>query len=391
MRNHTISITKGIAIILMVAAHANCPTGLTRFVYMFHMPLFFITAGYFFNISYLNNEKAFIVKRFKGLYLPFLKWSLFFLVIHNLMFAIGILNESYGNSAGGVTHPYTWYQFQQRVWNCVFSMSGYDEFLSGTFWFFRALLLSSIAFLVLFKLLRKVKYLTNDIEIAWSICGIALFIAGWKTLSGLSISNVAQGGYRDIMGLFFFGIGFLYAHYQSKIRENWLLTIAYFIILYIGVGRYHSSMAFNATFEQFIKLPVPAVLGFLMVHHVSGWINKNVRYVRDALIYVGEHTIYIFAFHIVAFKVISLIKILWYDLDFAQIGCHMAIHANADKDYFWIVYTIGGVTIPLFTRWAYHRSKPLFIPAIKWMGGSIKQSYKDIKEMANACKPTDDV
>ena len=54
-RNTSIAITKGIAIILMVMGHAEGPSLLTNFIYLFHMPLFFITAGYFF--SYRNVEQ----------------------------------------------------------------------------------------------------------------------------------------------------------------------------------------------------------------------------------------------------------------------------------------------------------------------------------------------
>ena len=116
-RDTTISICKGIAIILMVIAHAEAPGALCKFIFEFHMPLFFITAGFFFSLKYLNDETAFIKKRIKGLYLPFVKWSVFFLIIHNWMFDIGILNEKFGNEMGGVTHPYTWHQMQQNLWH----------------------------------------------------------------------------------------------------------------------------------------------------------------------------------------------------------------------------------------------------------------------------------
>ena len=136
-RDTTISICKGIAIILMVIAHAEAPGWLCKFIFEFHMPLFFITAGYFFSLKYLNDEATFVWKRVKGLYWPFVKWSVFFLVIHNWMFDLGVLNEQYGNEAGGVLHPYSWHQMQQNLWNIVTAMGGYDAFLCGAFWFFR--------------------------------------------------------------------------------------------------------------------------------------------------------------------------------------------------------------------------------------------------------------
>ena len=106
-RNNAISIAKGFAIIFVVMAHADMPGMLNRAIYLFHMPLFFITAVYFFKHETVENPWPFIVKRFKGLYVPFVKWSIFFLLIHNLLFKIGILNEVYGNWTGGTTHPYS--------------------------------------------------------------------------------------------------------------------------------------------------------------------------------------------------------------------------------------------------------------------------------------------
>lgn len=149
------SVVKGVAIILMVLGHAEAPSFVTNFIYLFHMPVFFMAAGYFFAERYLDQPWQFVVRRVKGLYVPFVKWSLFFLVIHNLMFALGILNEQYGNWSGGVTHPYSGRDMLQRAVHIIFSMGGYDEFLAGAFWFFRALLLASLAYLALRLLLRR--------------------------------------------------------------------------------------------------------------------------------------------------------------------------------------------------------------------------------------------
>ena len=111
MRNNVISICKGIAIILMVLGHTEGPGFLMHIVYLFHMPIFFITAGYFFSRKYLSDPWTFVVKRFKGLDVPMVKWALFFLIIHNLMFKIGLLSEQYGNWENGVTKALKIYVF----------------------------------------------------------------------------------------------------------------------------------------------------------------------------------------------------------------------------------------------------------------------------------------
>ena len=106
VRNTTFSIIKALAIILMVIGHAEAPELITNFIYTFHMPVFFIAAGYFFQRKYIQQPWEFCAKLFNGLYLPMVKWSIMFLLLHNVFFYFGILNEEYGNWTGGVTHPY---------------------------------------------------------------------------------------------------------------------------------------------------------------------------------------------------------------------------------------------------------------------------------------------
>lgn len=91
-----ISIAKGLGIICMVIGHSGCPSSLRDFIYMFHIPLFFLISGYCFKEKYLTDFKLFATKRIHGLYLPFVKYSIMFLLLHNLFFKIGIYNAHYG-------------------------------------------------------------------------------------------------------------------------------------------------------------------------------------------------------------------------------------------------------------------------------------------------------
>ena len=363
-RDTTISICKGIAIILMVIAHAEAPGWLCRFIFEFHMPLFFITAGYFFSTKYLNDEATFIKKRIKGLYRPFVKWSVFFLIIHNWMFDIGILNEVYGNEAGGVTHPYTWHQIQQNLWNIITAMGGYDQFLCGAFWFFRALLVASILYLLIYKVILKITPKRAESSVPYLICVIMLLLCGWKTYEGLRVVTLVQGGYRDIMGCFFFGCGFiirqfidkyqtLMRHYYSSIWSTFLFGV----IVYLFSNYLTANMNWRSNFTQFLSLPIPALLGFLMTYNISRWIDGREGWLKRFIVYTGEHTLHIFIFHIVSYKIVSLIKIWYYGLDIRQIGCHMVIHDYSQQDYFWILYTIAGVGLPLMGTWLSEQAK----------------------------------
>ena len=353
-RDTTISIAKGIAIILMVIAHAEAPGWLCRFIFEFHMPLFFITAGYFFSQKYLNDEATFVKKRVKGLYWPFVKWAVFFLIIHNWMFDLGILNETFGNEAGGVTHPYSWHQMQQNLWTIVTAMAGYDAFLCGAFWFFRGLFVASILYLIIYKVALKLLPTRAKSLTPYLICLIMLLLCGWKTYEGLRVINLVQGGYRDMMGCFFFGCGFIFRQFvdayhkaTARVYVSLPMTLVCAVIVYLFSKYLTANMNWRSTFTQFLSLPVPALLGFLMTYNISRWIDRTKGWVKRFLVYTGDHTLNIFIFHIVSYKVVSLLKIWYYGLDPRQIGCHMVIHDYSQQDLFWILYTIAGVGIPL--------------------------------------------
>ena len=358
-RNTVISISKGIAIILMVIAHAEAPAWLCKFIFEFHMPLFFITAGYFFSLKYLNDEATFVKKRIKGLYVPFVKWSVVFLALHNLMFEIGILNETYGNETGGVTHPYSWHSIQQNLWNIFTAMGGYDQFLCGAFWFFRGLFVASILYLIIYKVMDySIKSEKWKKAIPYLICILLLILCGWKTYEKLKIVTLVQGGYRDMMGCFFFGCGFIFRQYaesyQAIIKRYYAIiwtSIVFGIVVYVFSYYLTANMNWRSSFVQFLSLPVPAILGFLMTYNISMLLDKKDNWLKRFLVYTGDHTLNIFIFHIVAYKVVSLIKIWYYGLDIQQIGCHMVIHDHSQEDAFWILYTIAGVGIPLFGTW----------------------------------------
>ena len=46
-----IDVSKGIGIILVLIGHISLNGGLNKFIYSFHMPLFFILSGFTFNLA----------------------------------------------------------------------------------------------------------------------------------------------------------------------------------------------------------------------------------------------------------------------------------------------------------------------------------------------------
>lgn len=82
-----ISVMRGITSILVVIGHylpENSPAWyetMNKFIYSFHMPLFFIISGYVYSISEVNIYKDFIEKKIRRLIVPYLTTSILIITI----------------------------------------------------------------------------------------------------------------------------------------------------------------------------------------------------------------------------------------------------------------------------------------------------------------------
>lgn len=292
------------------------------------------------------------------LYLPFVKWSLFFLFIHNLLFPLGLLSETFGNAAGGVTHPYSWMDFSTRFWSILVNMSGYDTFLAGAFWFFRALFISSIAFLVVFKLLRKLPECQSNKAAGFALLLLPLIVICWKTFTGFSIAGIAQGGYRELMGMAFMATGFLLRQYRINERLTLRLALTAFAVFLLCVTFFPSSMAWRPDFKGFITLPLPAVTGFVCLLYLSNLIDRGNNYFKRLLVYIGDRTLYVFGFHILSFKAVSAIAVPVYALPWEAVGSHPVIPRLPLSPLWSVLYLIAGVALPLLWLEGWKRVEP---------------------------------
>ena len=94
--NPSVGYLKALGILLMVFGHSGNTNHINHFIYMFHMPLFFIASGYCFKDKYLSTPRKYIYNKVKGIYWPYVKWSLLFLLLHNVCFNLHLYSDQYG-------------------------------------------------------------------------------------------------------------------------------------------------------------------------------------------------------------------------------------------------------------------------------------------------------
>ena len=122
-------------------------------LHMFHMPLFFFFSGYCFKIAYLDNAVGFASKRIKGIYWPYVKWSILFLICHNLFFYLNIYNGEYG-FRGTVSQLYSCGDFVSHGINILTRMTDQEQLLGG-YWFMHTMFFASFIFFSVVWACRK--------------------------------------------------------------------------------------------------------------------------------------------------------------------------------------------------------------------------------------------
>lgn len=146
--NVTLSIAKALCIILMVIGHSGCPAYLHDWIYLFHMPCFFLISGYLLNDRNIENLGYGIKKRFKNLWYPYVKWSILFLLLHNVFYSWGFYLNKYSMNEIAIHAGKTlfFYGSEQLLW---------------PYWFLSASLIASIIGLFYLKFFHSSLHLTH--------------------------------------------------------------------------------------------------------------------------------------------------------------------------------------------------------------------------------------
>lgn len=75
-------------------------------------------------------------------------------------------------------------------------------------------------------------------------------------------------------------------------------------------------------------------------------INHLCRPVIRFIEYIGQKTLVILTFHLLAFKIVNYILVIIHDLNKLEIGLYPTIISKSSEGW-WVVYTLIGVLLPL--------------------------------------------
>ena len=349
-KNH-IAIAKAIGITLMVTCHAGIPNAhIIGFIYVFHMPLFFFCSGYFYKeISQWNNLKQYISRRFSALYIPYLKYSLAFILLNNIFIRLHIHTTAYG--------------FTDYLWHIIraVTMNEYEEPMLRPFWFLKALLLSSISIAFLSFIHNKYSKFFNIKILLVIVLAITILLMLWNIQLPL-IGNCSL----ITFGMVYLYSGYLYRQHEGHLQLKAPMLIFIFMIVILGSFLFQGIIDMRyTTIANTIPYFILSILGIIIVLDISKRFNRSLPpKIRYSLYYIGNHTMPILALHLLVFKLGNYIKILIYNLPISKLSEHTIIHEH--NSYFWIIYLIIGITIPLLLNHLHNKFTDFIIAKLKF-------------------------
>lgn len=315
----------------------------------FAVPLFFFTSGYFYKPAKDFQElKTFYWKRIKGLYFPFVKWSLLFLLLHNVCFYLNIYNDHYG-FLGRFSHLYSYGEFFHKAVNIVLLLRGNEQLL-GAFWFIRALFIAALMVVTIQYLFSRWKFINR--YVMFFILLFATVITIYFKVKFHLIGNVGL----ILLSATFYVAGYCY---RSLECDKFYTIYAMFISTFITfAGLFY----FNGVVQMLdiktihiIPYTIVAITGIIMVLNLSKLIEKSS--IRSAFYYLGNNTMIVLALHFTCFKIISLIKIYVYGWPIARLAEFPVIEQN--NECWWSIYCVIGLATPILIQYGYDNTKKL--------------------------------
>lgn len=323
--NETINIARGLAIIAMVLGHVLSKDNYwVCFIYKWHMPLFFLFSGFFFNVGKYKIG-PFCKRKMKTLYAPFVFWSFLYLCFHNFFARHGIC----------ATQVIDYSQFKTFAFRIVTRMQQFEPLL-GTFWFLTQLLFVNLFGYGIAKLVALFK--TTHENIVNFLLVVVLCISA-VLFSKFNVTIYYQINYVTLLATAFFFSGKLI----HKVQPLGIVQFVISGIILISCNNGFHEMI-DLRYKDILLYYLVAICGVICVYNVSQFLS-NYSYIKECLAYIGKRSLSIMILHFSSFKIVSYLIVSYGNKPMPALSSHPVI---SDMGGQWIIaYIVVGIFLPL--------------------------------------------
>jgi len=328
-RNTQIDIFKGICIILMVMGHAWAP--FTTYIYLFHIPAFFVASGYTYR-SGKDDYFKWIGKKAIGLLVPFLIVNFIFIGIYELLELLGLYS---------IIEAGEKFQALEAMGDLL--GTGLVLGFGGAMWFVPVLFLCS----VMYRTVDELGSRTTRKSIP--ILSLIIFLCGWFYVK----EGVSRPWYIDLamLAVGFFAFGRWLAEKQvleQGINHKILLPFAMAVTWFFGIDYYFDmGISMNWPVRHFDRdlfmLLLSSVLAMYYCYRLAGWLEGKGA-ISALLTFLGQRTYVVLAWHFVIFKLeIVLTYFLGGRTDVEYLKESVPPYRSTGVD--WLVYSVVAIAV----------------------------------------------
>lgn len=346
-RNDEIDIIKALGIICMVLGHSGAP--FTKFIYLFHMAVFFIASGFFFKDSSSDSIKSvisLIIKKLKLLWLPYFVWNMVYTLLNNFFIKINFYtdNPDLMNYVSGKyirTHAYM--SVPEIIKNVINgALFGGGTEMGGAFWFLRVLFMVSVSYCIGDFCAKKVFKKSLIFQL---IASMILLAAGyWCFLNGHGVYSIAQTA--SFYCLYF--IGYFFKLMQSKYQGwNWKQFLPVFFVSFamlLILNQLGEIELAQNYYENPAFLLAASFMGWCFLYSISYFIA--LLPIKSFFLGIGKRTLTIVIFHFLSFKLVEIIVVKVYSLPNFCVAAFPNLYGTMGM--WWLAYTVIGVGVPVF-------------------------------------------
>lgn len=327
---------RGLGMILVVLGHTNF-IGM-KWIYLFHIPLFFIVSGALFSVSSPVSSK--VLGKLKRLYLPNLKYGIMFLLLHNLFVSLHLY--------AGAEH----YSVTDYFRGLIKILCWGNEELGGAMWFLRSLFFSYLLYVCYFCIKE------SDWQTGGKKCRVSLFFClmvvtcGWIFVNVHSIFSLRTMITIPCIVLPFilFGQWIRKTDFRKRLDKKTCVGLAVFsMALLVPTSWYaHIDLA-HLQLPNFVVYYLLGITGFVLVASSNTILSGTKVY--HWIVYVGNHSIPILALHFLAFKLVTFIYVCATDNTIDLLSAFPSPDLP-DNLFLPLLYALAGVCLPLcLSRW----------------------------------------
>ncbi len=357
-RSVEMDLVKGLAILLTVIGHTETPA--QNFIYLFHMAAFFMASGYLYWESAsdsLASVKKYIIRKIKGLWLPYALWTAIFSILRNVFIDLNIYTAdpmilTAVESKYAAVTPY--WTVKETLINilkgCI--LPGNVQ-VGGALWFLATLLQIAALYALIDFALKQVQR-GKRVIIAQGVVSAAFLLLGyWFSVKGIFLFGIV----RTFSFYCLFYLGFVFGKYKETLLDHnavktGLVMLGSFCLLLV-CNRLGGIALGENVFMNPIFLLTASVAGWLLLYEGATFLKK-VPVLCKTVSYMGANTLPIVILHLLAFKIVSYIGVFANGHRRYLVAAFPVLYRGG---MWWIAYTAVGIAVPLLLNILYRKIK----------------------------------